>query len=200
MAIYNTDSDAANTAVRAYLTKVGEFYRGSSFNTSQGKAKADWTKIKHEVFSGCCAYCGKKTEKPTIEHLIMFNRSEFGLHHPGNVVPACSPCNSSRRAQGGKFPSWEDHLRRICSEGGESECLNERKRRIMAHHCEGEFAYPILTREEQNAIRVIAESIYDSVQLEIRKGLKLYQKLDQAFVKEGVSHPMQRGKVTDKSG
>ena len=36
MAIYNTASDAANTAVRAFLTKVGEFYLGRTFNTGTG--------------------------------------------------------------------------------------------------------------------------------------------------------------------
>ena len=36
MAIYNTPADAANTAVRAFLTKVGEFYLDRSFNTASG--------------------------------------------------------------------------------------------------------------------------------------------------------------------
>ncbi len=45
MAIYNTASDTANTAVRAFLTKVGEFYLGRSFNTGSGKGKADWERI-----------------------------------------------------------------------------------------------------------------------------------------------------------
>ena len=182
MAIYNTDSDAANTAVRAYLTKVGELYRGSSFNTSHGTARVDWERIKQKVFSGCCAYCGKPTDKPTIEHLIMFNRAEFGLHHPGNIVPACSSCNSARRAKDGKYPSWEQHLKDICDANGDSAKYEERRIRIVKHHSEGEFAYPKLSSEEMSAIRVIAESIYESVQLEIRKGLKLYEKLDDEFV------------------
>lgn len=39
MAVYNTSSDSANTAVRAFLTKVGEYYWGKSFNTGSGKSK-----------------------------------------------------------------------------------------------------------------------------------------------------------------
>ncbi len=46
----------------------------------------------------------------------------------------------------------------------------------------GEFAYPKLTKEESSAIKVIAESIYRSVQMEIEKGLGLYKRLDAEFV------------------
>ncbi len=42
----------------------------------------------------------KKFIKLQIEHLIMFNRQEFGLHHPGNVVPVCSNCNNRRVEEG----------------------------------------------------------------------------------------------------
>ena len=36
MTTYNTSTDSANSNVRAFLTKVGEFYLGRSFNTSSG--------------------------------------------------------------------------------------------------------------------------------------------------------------------
>ena len=39
MAKYNTSSDAANTMVRAFLTKVGESYLKHPFNTTNGKGK-----------------------------------------------------------------------------------------------------------------------------------------------------------------
>lgn len=184
MAIYNTDSDAANTAVRAYLTKVGEFYLGSSFNTSTGKAKAVWQRIQKDVFGGCCAYCGQAAEKMTIEHLIMFNRTDFGLHHPGNIVPVCRECNQSRRAQNGRYPTWEEQLQQRCQATNSMAFHEERKRKIVAHHTGGEFAYPQLTKEESSAIKVIAESIYRSVQMEIEKGLGLYKRLDAEFVRE----------------
>lgn len=184
MAIYNTASDAANTAVRAYLTKVGEFYLGNSFNTSTGKALIVWQKIQKDVFAGCCAYCGEGAEKMTIEHLIMFNRTDFGLHHPGNIVPVCRVCNQTRRAQNGRYPSWEEQLRQRCEATNTMASFLVRKQRILDHHTKGEFAYPKLTKEESSAIKVIAESIYRSVQMEIEKGLGLYKRLDAEFVGE----------------
>jgi len=39
MTTHNTASDAANTAVRAYLTTLGEKYLGHGFNTGSGKGK-----------------------------------------------------------------------------------------------------------------------------------------------------------------
>lgn len=49
MATYNTNSDAANTAVRAFLTKVGEHYLGKSFNTGAGEAKEKWEKTQKKI-------------------------------------------------------------------------------------------------------------------------------------------------------
>ena len=97
MALYNTASDSANTAVRAFLTKVGEFYLERTFNTASGKSKADWERIRGNVFDEQCAYCGEAEHKLQIEHLLMFNRAEYGLHHPGNIVPCCKSCNKRER-------------------------------------------------------------------------------------------------------
>ena len=94
MAIYNTGSDAANTMVRAFLTKIGESYLNHSFNTGSGKGKEIWREIKNK-FESKCAFCGKEFNELTIEHLIMFNRKECGLHHSGNVVPSCKSCNKN---------------------------------------------------------------------------------------------------------
>lgn len=86
MAIYNTASDAANTAVRSFLTKVGEFYLDHSLITGTGRGKSAWLRIRDQVFDGCCAYCGDRSDHIQIEHLLMFNHTEYGLHHPGNIV------------------------------------------------------------------------------------------------------------------
>jgi hypothetical protein len=59
MAIHNTSADAANTAVRAFLTEVGETYWSKIFNTGTGSGKKIWEQIKNEVFNGCCCYCGR---------------------------------------------------------------------------------------------------------------------------------------------
>ena len=95
MAVHNASGDAANTAVRAFLTKVGEHYLDRSYNTGSGKGKDDWMRIKNIVFKNKCAYCDTETESLQIEHLVKFNRTECGLHHPGNTVPVCKPCNTS---------------------------------------------------------------------------------------------------------
>lgn len=44
--VYNSSSDSANTAVRAFLTKVSEHYLGHSFSTGSGKGKSIWLAIK----------------------------------------------------------------------------------------------------------------------------------------------------------
>lgn len=145
MAVHNTAADAANTAVRAFLTEVGEKYWGKTFNTGTGSGKTIWEKIKNEVFRGCCCYCGKHTEKLQIEHLIMFNREEYGLHHPGNVVPCCTDCNKrEKKNNNGKHVSWEEHLRIICKESGQEGRFKQRRNNIVKHHEVGEYAYPPL--------------------------------------------------------
>jgi len=111
MAVYNTASDSANTAIRAFLTKVGEHYLGHSFNTGNGKDKTLWLSIRDNNFNSCCAYCGEKSEQLQIEHVLMFNRAEFGLHHPGNTIPCCKSCNKRERLNDKSYCNWEQHSR-----------------------------------------------------------------------------------------
>lgn len=184
MAIYNTGSDSANTGIRAFLTKVGEYYLGRSFNTGNGQGKRDWIKIRDELFEGKCAYCGKSGVALQMEHLIMFNRNEFGLHHPGNIVPCCKECNTRGKQDDGSHMNWDQHLYSICLKKQEISRYNERKLRISRHMQEGEYRYPELSEEEQHAIRVIANSLYGHIKLEIDKSLSLYQDLHESFVKK----------------
>ncbi|HHT9159004.1 MAG TPA: HNH endonuclease [Candidatus Brocadiaceae bacterium] len=185
MAVHNTSADAANTAVRAFLTEVGEKYWGKIFNTGTGSGKAVWDKIKNQVFKGCCCYCGKHSEKVQMEHLVMFNREEYGLHHPGNIVPCCTDCNKRRKDNNGKHVSWEEHLKTVCKELDQQDRFEERRMRIYEHHTTGEFAYPSLNDNEKHAIRVMAESLYTNIKTEIEKSLELYVKLTDAFVIKG---------------
>lgn len=182
MAIHNTSYDAANTAVRAFLTKVGATYWGKTFNTGSGSGRAIWIKIKDDVFEGKCCYCGKASDKLQIEHLVMFNREEYGLHHPGNVVPVCSDCNKRGTDEDGKHLSWEGHLKSVCQRNNEMSSFDERKERILDHVERGEFAYPKLTENEKHSIRVIAESLYNNITAETDNSLSLYGKITKAFV------------------
>lgn len=182
MATYNTQFDAANTAVRAFLTRVGEYYLNRTFNTtSKGNAKSVWEKIRDNVFGGECAYCGKSGESLQMDHLIMINRTQYGLHHPGNIAPACSRCNKRSKNETKEYNTWEDHLLFICEREGVKELFAERWKRIRAHIYEGEYAYPKLTSEEQKAIRIIAENLYSGIKGEFDKSLELYKKLDESF-------------------
>jgi len=180
MAIYNTSSDASNTAVRAFLTKVGEFYLGRSFNTGSGKGKKDWLRIRDEVFNAKCAYCGIIGEALQIEHLLMFNRSEYGLHHPGNIVPCCKACNKRERNEDKSYTNWEEHLFIVCERKGESNLFKARK--IKIERSIANEGYPNLDKKEQHAIRVIANSLYENIKSESSKSLELYKQLDEAFV------------------
>jgi len=180
MTVYNTPSDSANTAVRAFLTKVGEYYLGHSFNTSSGLGKKTWQKIREKRFRGRCAYCNKKDQQLQIEHLIMFNKTEYGLHHPGNVVPCCIKCNKREKRSDKTYMDWEEHLKDICEKNNEVDAFKKRKGAIISHMKEKN--YPVLTLEEKHAIEVIAKSLYENIKMESEKSLMLYKKLDDTFI------------------
>ncbi|HBI01907.1 MAG TPA: HNH endonuclease signature motif containing protein [Flavobacteriales bacterium] len=183
MSIYNTAADAANTAVRAFLTQIGEYYLERSFNSGSGKSKSDWERIKTEIFNNLCAYCGKEGQKLQMDHLIMFNRTEFGLHHPGNIVPACNGCNSRSKKEDKTYSNWEEHLSYICEKNNEKDKFYDRWKRIKYHITESEFKYPVLSDEEKKAIQIIANNLYDNVKTEFEGAIKLYEELDKAFSK-----------------
>ena len=179
MTTYNTSSDAANTMIRAFLTKVGETYLGRSFNTGSGKGKEIWSRIKADTFDNKCAFCDKETETLTIEHLIMFNRDQCGLHHPGNIVPCCKACNKRRRHQDTKkYFDWTEQLESVC---GSIEDLVIRKKKIN-DHIKNEN-YPELTEDEVNALRAVAQSLYNRTSSELEKSIELFQNIDATLVK-----------------
>jgi hypothetical protein len=187
MAGHNTSFDAANTAVRAFLTKIGEYYLKRSFNTSSGKAKADWEKIRDKVFGGKCVYCGKKDIKLQADHLVMFNKEQFGLHHPGNIVPSCPKCNKRSKHSSGVYNNWEDHLSFICEQNNEQNKFHYRWKKIKTHITDGEYAYPKLNEEELKAISIIANDLYEKIKTEFDHSFELYKELDSAFSKRAKS-------------
>lgn len=52
--------------------------------------EAQWRDIL-DTYHHRCAYCGKKSERLTIDHVIPV--SHGGTHSVNNVVPACQHCN-----------------------------------------------------------------------------------------------------------
>lgn len=187
MAVYNTPSDAANTAVRSFLTQVGEHYLQQSFNTSSGKGKKLWESIRDEDFQSSCAYCGEHSLSLQIEHLFMFNRTEFGLHHPGNTVPCCKLCNKRERNEDNSYTNWEEHLKKICESREEIGQFERRQSAITLHI--KKYKYPNLSPNERHAIRVIANSLYENIKTESAKSLLLYKQLDDAFVVPPTTDP-----------
>lgn len=179
MTTYNTGSDSANTNVRAFLTKVGEYYLGRTFNTGSGQGKEDWKRIRETIFHSKCAYCDIKPERPTIEHLVMFNKTECGLHHPGNVVPCCKECNKRQKKEDGTYQSWQEHLLNVCKDS-DIETYKKRKEKIEKH-IEDE-QYPKLTEDEVSALKAICIHLYDATKSELDKSLDLYKNIDQTLV------------------
>ena len=180
MTTHNTGADAANTAVRAYLTTLGEKYLGHGFNTGSGKGKQIWSEIK-ESFQMRCAYCDVETSSPTIEHLISFNRSAGGLHHPGNVVPCCRACNHRAKIDGQEV-DWKVHLETVVDRDEHSSILTLRERRARIERHVEKYGYPSLSDDEMSAIRTIAESLYESIKGEVRKGTDLYWAIHEAMI------------------
>lgn len=178
MASHNTKFDAANTAVRAFLTEIGGFYRGGrQFNLKSPEGIRVWEDIRDNVFGGKCCYCGRSDVSLQTEHLIMFNREECGLHHPGNLAPCCKNCNK-RLKSNGETLSWREHLEKV---SGDTDS-HDRIEKIMKHMKEGKYKYPDLSSEEVTAIKLIANSLYSNIVGESDKSVKLYIKLDEAFV------------------
>lgn len=56
-----------------------------------------------------CTYCGKRPEKLVMDHIIPLSKG--GRHAPGNVTPACAPCNSEKAAM--LLIEWKRQKKRI---------------------------------------------------------------------------------------
>ncbi len=110
----------------------------------------------------------------------MFNRSEYGLHHPGNIVPICPKCNKRNKKPDKTYMNWAEQLKCVCHERGEKQNFEQRKNKILKHIKDEK--YPKLSKEENHAIRVIANSLYENTKSELDKSLDLYKQLDKAFV------------------
>ncbi len=182
MTTHNTASDAANTAVRAYLTSLGEQFLGHGFNTGSGKGKSIWTVIKKDDFESRCAYCGSDNTELGMEHLICFNRNDGGLHHPGNIVPCCKACNRRAKDQNKNEVDWKTHLNTIVVDrhGLSEDVAQQRKERIRNHILK--YKYPQLTDDELAAIQTIAQAIYEGVGQEVRRGTELFWAIHKSII------------------
>ncbi len=55
----------------------------------------DWRRLLAR-FRQSCAYCGRRTVL-TCDHVTPLTRG--GAHSVGNILPACSPCNTAKRTK-----------------------------------------------------------------------------------------------------
>lgn len=60
---------------------------------SPGVTPAEWQTLV-ELFNGCCAYCGKRCKKLTVDHIVPI--AKHGRDEIENVLPACTSCNCSK--------------------------------------------------------------------------------------------------------
>ena len=110
-------------------------------------------------------------KKKKCEHLIQFNREEYGLHIPANLVPSCNECNKKRSV------GWEEWLKKICKEKGHSEKFEERKKKIQDHI--DKHGYPKLTNDEKKVIADFVGEYYTKVSKEAEdKAKELVSKLE----------------------
>lgn len=160
---------AAATAVRAYLAEIGSVYLGNVYDPKNDSvSEKAWT-ITMDHFRQRCAYCNRegnslpKGVKLTREHLIETNQWQCGLHHPGNVIPACSQCNVPRdRSKDGSRVSWEEHLQNLGKKHGWTPATVE-KRRLHIQKFVDEGGYPAITEDEMAYLRKTAQKLYRDV-------------------------------------
>ena len=111
--------------------------------------------------------------------MIIFNRKECGLHHPGNIVPSWKSCNKRTRDKESKeYVGWVKHLETKCDS---SEEFKIRKEKIISHI--NSENYPKLTVDEKNALKAVAESLYERISNELPKSIDLFKKIDATLVK-----------------
>ena len=79
--------------VRQYATVKNPLRRAYRLGLPGHLTLEQWRAIK-VAYKGKCAYCGKRTKRLTIEHVIPISKGGGTL--PDNIVPACYSCNSSK--------------------------------------------------------------------------------------------------------
>ncbi len=78
---------------RAVIAQQKRRIHISNDQHSMGVSRRDWLKLVHNS-RGFCSYCGERSNKFHMEHVIPLVRG--GRHAIGNVVPVCPSCNLSK--------------------------------------------------------------------------------------------------------
>ena len=135
-------SDVSNFAVRIFLQKMGEAHdRSKDFSPY---SKKDFKEVK-EYFNNECCFCGNDQIKLTGDHLVPINKTSLGLEAWGNIVPACSDCNSQKHSK-----DWVSFLLNVSGSLGK-----QRQKRIE------EFIAKYQYSPDVDAIRIAVEELYE---------------------------------------
>jgi hypothetical protein len=135
-------SDVSNFAVRIFLQKMGEAHdRSKDFSPY---SKKDFKKVK-EYFNNECCFCGNNQIKLTGDHLVPINKTSLGLEAWGNIVPACSDCNSQKHSK-----DWVSFLLNVSGSLGK-----QRRKKIE------EFIAKYQYSPDVDAIRIAVEELYE---------------------------------------
>ena len=99
---YAANSEKKRESVKLYRQDRPDQYRGyrhtRRVRLAEGECSltnAQWEEVKLR-YKHKCAYCGKKPEKLTMDHVIPISKG--GSHSADNIVPACLTCNCSKQA------------------------------------------------------------------------------------------------------
>ncbi len=87
--------DCANSEYRTNYARDGRAIRARVYARKRSiePLPIEAQEILTEWFGGCCAYCDAKAT--TWDHVVPVR--DGGRTEPGNVVPACATCNSSKK-------------------------------------------------------------------------------------------------------
>ena len=177
-------SDAANTAVRYMLRKAGSLHLPSMYDTTRSWGKEAWDDIVSNTFAGRCAYCGRVGQALQVEHLLMTNRTQVGIHHPGNTVPTCKPCNTRSRKKGSQteYDTWDEHLQKVCNDRNDREMYDERRNKILHHMNESQYKLPMNNDAAISAVKMMTGHLYTDIAEQCKRAVSRYEELLRTFV------------------
>ena len=135
-------SDVSNFAVRIFLQKMGEAHDTSKDFSPY--SKKDFKEVK-EYFNNECCFCGNNQIKLTGDHLVPINKTSLGLEAWGNIVPACSECNSQKHSK-----DWVSFLFNVAG-----SLSKQRQKKI--EECIAKYQYS----PDVDAIRIAVEELYE---------------------------------------
>ena len=98
-----------------------------------------------EYFNNECCFCGNNQIKLTGDHLVPINKTSLGLEAWGNIVPACSDCNSQKHSK-----DWVSFLFNVAG-----SLSKQRQKKIE------EFIAKYQYSPDVDAIRIAVEELYE---------------------------------------